>query len=256
MVKSMQMVFCACGCGQLRPMFDNRGRRGYYLFSHHGVDTRFEKGHIPWCKGKYLVNPDLTMSDDLAYILGVCFSDGYVTFHSNSRAWYVGLHVKEKAFANSFREALIRINLHPSRIRESTETSRVNKIKSTFYRVTAWSNKFCEFVKPLDISSLYEQLIRDRDYTLAFLRGCFESEGSARDRKGHGVEVVAFCNTNTNLIDLVSNLLEGIGYSFSVTKEEHEEENWKTLYSIRLLGNSKTKKKFLYQLNPIIKMVM
>ena len=250
----MPMVFCACGCGQLRPMFDNKGRRRYCIFGHHGTNTRFKRGHIPWSKGKYLVNPDLTMSDDLAYILGVYFGDGYLTFHTGS--WLIGLHVKEKIFAESFREAMLGIGLHPSRILKSKETSRVNKIKSTYYRTIAYSNKLCNFIKTIDISSLYDILTKKERLVLSFLRGCFESEGSARNRKGHGVVVEVFCNTNTNLIGLVCKLLKWLGYSFSIGKQQPQEEKWNTLYRISLHGNSTTKKKFLYLLNPIIKMVI
>lgn len=254
MVKSMQMVFCACGCGQLRPMYDNRGRRGHYIFNHHGIDTRFEKGHSPWCKGKYLVNPNLTMSGDLAYILGVYYSDGYISYHTGS--WLIGLHVKEKAFAEYFRETMLRIGLHPSSIYKSNEISRVNKIKTTYYRTTAYSNKLCNFIKSLDIFSLPDILTEKETLALCFLRGCFESEGSARNRKGHGVEIMVFCNTNVNLINVVCKLLKWLDYSFSITKEEHDEEEWNTLYRVNLHGDSKIKKKFLYQLNPIIKKVI
>lgn len=252
MVKSMQMVFCACGCGQLRPMFDNKGRRKYYILGHHGINTRFKRGCTSWCKGKYFVNPDLTMSDDLAYILGVYVSDGYLTFSTGS--WLMGLHVTEKIFAESFRGAMLRIGLHPSRICETNETPRGKM--TTYYRTVARSNKLHDFIETLDMSSLYNMLTEKESFGLQFLRGCFESEGSARNRKGHGVEIVLFSNTNTNLVDLVSNLLEWLGRPFSVTKEERGEKGHKTLYRIYIHGDSKTKKKFLCLLNPVIKMVM
>lgn len=168
----------------------------------------------------------------------------------------MGLHAKERVFVNSFREALIRIGLHPSRILESVETSRVNKIRNTYCRVTAWSNKFCEFAKMLDILSLYEQLIRNRVYVLSFLRGGFESEGSARNQKRHGVEICVFCNTDTNLINLVCELLKWLDWHYSMRREERKEEKWNPLYRIYLRGNSKTKLNRLYQLNPIIKKVI
>lgn len=41
----MQMVFCACGCGQLRPMFDDKGRQRRYINTHYNSEkTQIKKG--------------------------------------------------------------------------------------------------------------------------------------------------------------------------------------------------------------------
>lgn len=46
-----EMVECACGCGELRPKFDKKGRRKYYIKGH-SKGGRFKKGHKTWNKGK------------------------------------------------------------------------------------------------------------------------------------------------------------------------------------------------------------
>lgn len=37
-------VFCECGCGQIMPMYDKRGRRRRYIKGHGGVKTQINKG--------------------------------------------------------------------------------------------------------------------------------------------------------------------------------------------------------------------
>lgn len=44
-----EMVECACGCGEMRPKFDKRGRRRYYIAGH-GKGGHFEMGQSPWNK--------------------------------------------------------------------------------------------------------------------------------------------------------------------------------------------------------------
>lgn len=44
MTSSVPMVFCACGCGQLRPMYDKKGRKRKYINGHGGIETLIKKG--------------------------------------------------------------------------------------------------------------------------------------------------------------------------------------------------------------------
>ena len=42
--RSVQQIFCECGCGQIMPMYDKRGRRRRYINGHGGVKTQIKKG--------------------------------------------------------------------------------------------------------------------------------------------------------------------------------------------------------------------
>lgn len=46
-----EMVKYACGCGELIPKFDKKGRRRYYK-QNHCPKGLFEEGSVPWNKGK------------------------------------------------------------------------------------------------------------------------------------------------------------------------------------------------------------
>lgn len=243
-----ELILCGCGCGERRPKYDKRGRQRLYIKGH-CKDGHFEKGHIPWCTEKYIVQPNTKMSETLAYILGVIKGDGYFTKAKGS--WLVGLHVAEKSFAEKFQLCLRKLNFNPSKIRVSKQISKVNKKETVFYRVNAYSNKFHDFYKNLSCVKIF-QLIKNNDELIySFIRGFYESEGSARKRERHGVEIT-LSNTENDLIELIGRLLKRINITYSVTSRE-QNKNWKKSYHIRILGASDSKIKFMNKLNPIIK---
>lgn len=63
----IEKVYCACGCGELRPMYDKRGSKRFYIIGHSSNNKvpwnkgtkgvckpnsgSFKKGIVPWCKG-------------------------------------------------------------------------------------------------------------------------------------------------------------------------------------------------------------
>lgn len=46
-----EMVECACGCGQMRPKYDKKGRRRYFIAGH-SKKGQFKNGFEPWNKQK------------------------------------------------------------------------------------------------------------------------------------------------------------------------------------------------------------
>lgn len=210
---------------------------------------KFVKGMTSWKKGKYDICPNIEMSETLAYILGVIKGDGYFTKHKGS--WLVGLHVKSPEFIEKFRECLKKISLNPSVISVTKELSRVNKKEMILYRTTAYSNKFYDFYKDLSYNGIFD-LIKNSDRLIySFIQGFYESDGSARKRKRHGVGIT-LSKTNYDLINLTAKLLNKIDIKHSIHIYKRE-NNWKDLYTINILGASSDKIKFLNKLNPIIR---
>jgi len=210
---------------------------------------RFARGHTPWNKGAYSILPDLAPSEDIAYILGVVYGDGYTTYHRG--AWQTGLHTASKDFAESFRKALAKIGLHPSRVTEQIELTRVHRKRSTLYRTLCYSNRFAEFINSLSFYQL-RLLLNDANLKWAFLRGFFESEGYMRVRERNRTQI-SFFNTNTELIHFVAELLTYLGFESSLRLNRTPSANWKPCYALNLKGNLNKKREFLFKLNPAIK---
>lgn len=210
---------------------------------------RFIKGHTPWNKGGYSILPDLAPSKDMAYILGVVYGDGYTTYHGG--AWQIGLHTASRAFAESFRKALVKIGLHPSRVYEYIEPTRVHRIKTTVYRTSCYSNKFAEFINSLSFYQL-SLLLNKESLKWAFLRGFFESEGYARVREQNRTEI-AFSNTNRELTQFVAELLTHLGFGSNLRVQKTPSPKWRPCYILTVKGSLSEKRDFIFKLNPLIK---
>lgn len=66
-ITEVALIACACGCGNLRPALDNRGRPAKFIYGHGNRgrkfpdlkhEKQFQKGHIPFNKGTVGVNGD------------------------------------------------------------------------------------------------------------------------------------------------------------------------------------------------------
>lgn len=244
----------------------NRDTLGRFIKGFHAcLSAEFKRGHIPWIEGKHhngktkqrlsmasrgnhhaLINPNLEMSETLAYILGVIYGDGYFQFLKGS--WKVGLHVSEIEFAKSFREALSQIGLRPSKIMSSPSDYGMKQ----YYRVEAYSKAFYDFYDSLSLSELKDKLLLSQNLTWAFLRGLYESEGTKLYRGKHSLNVMALYNTNHKLIQLAEVLLNHLGFPYAVVIRKPY-GNRKSLYGLALRSSSQRKEEFLRLLNPCIK---
>lgn len=50
-IHTNKMIKCKCGCGQLRPIYDSKGRKRYYIKGHYNK-YQFKKGDPAWNKNK------------------------------------------------------------------------------------------------------------------------------------------------------------------------------------------------------------
>jgi len=213
---------------------------------------KFSVGHT-LNRGTYIIKPNLHMSCDLAYILGVIYGDGYV--YRNNNEYIVGLHVVNRVFIEEFRGRLASIGLHPSKVYESIEQTSINghSYQTKMYRVVAGSNMFGDFVKQLSYNDLYTLLLINKKFIYSFLKGIFESEGTVHENGMHGLSLVILYNTDKDLIELTNNLLKYLGYSCSVLINKKESKNRKRCYYVNITGGSKKKLELLKALNPVIK---
>jgi len=152
----------------------------------------------------------LTISDDLAYIIGVLLGDGSVSSCKDGH-YTIQLSVTSKKFALEFFSSLKRIGLNPhiavfpppkpSRLRNG----KVIIPKKKQYRVRAYSKKFVLWFKKLTFEEI-ERMLNCKMLQAAFVRGIYESEGNIRkDSRGNRRIVIA--NTNLELLKLVQKIL-------------------------------------------------
>lgn len=288
-----EMVFCKCGCGQLRPMYEKWGhRRKHYVNGHSTriniseevlrklyIDEKNapkEIGEKLGCsptvvrrslkeynihirtksevqKGKEwdeekLAPLNLSMSDNMAYILGVIFGDASV-FRSGQGHYIIRLHVTSIVFIKSFQNALKLIDLKPSKVRRR-ENYRKNQHDS--FEISAFSKRFYKYFININIETLEDELTKKRSLTFAWLRGFYESEGCITKNRNNAL-IVTMTNTDRKIIYLVKKLLDTINIKHSCYTYRRENPNHKTKYDIYIRGTSAEKRKFIEELNPVIK---
>ena len=182
---------------------------------------------------------DKTPTPALAYILGTIEGDGCVS-HSR-RSYGVFLHVKDECFVESFRGALIKIGLKPTKIYESKKIQR--------YYVQAWSKPFYVWFKQLSFQSMYKILGTDH-MKKEFIRGFYESEGSF-SVKGHRW-VLEMTNKNKELIEFVQRLIQDIGFSSNIKSLHRTTGFVKDVYRLRLRGGQTKIDRFIKEIKPCI----
>jgi intein-encoded DNA endonuclease-like protein len=167
--------------------------------------------HNPY-NGMYIPSLELLKpSEDLAYVIGVKVGDGYVTKRRRVHKGYcgnegfaqiIGLHVKDKEFAEEFAKRLAKI-LRREPIKPRYERSS----GSGYYVVEVQSKTLYELLKkPVDLDRLRKYIEHCDRCIAAFLRGFADSEGSV-EKNGH----ILIYNTDYELLKYVKKLLRRLG---------------------------------------------
>lgn len=161
------------------------------------------------------LKPNLQISEDLAYILGVLKGDGCACLIKREvptilNTGRVDLIVSSKTFALSFSSALQNIGLHPN-----FYLTRRKGWKKQAYCTSAYSKTLVEWYKALTFSDIECLLTENQVYMCAFVRGFYESDGSVyKPKYERGIcrfyRFLLF-NTDEALIDLVQRLLQKLG---------------------------------------------
>lgn len=178
-------------------------------------DVRISKATVlRWCRGtnntfNKTKRVDLDASPELAYIVGAYFGDASATEGSNYR-YKVKLKVVDREFAEAFAGALRGIGLNP-RMGFENDRTRTGR----WYVEVTSKGLFRFLTGPRE--GLFEVA---GAYPRKFLRGFFDSEGSAVVSKGR-VKVLA-SNYDIEVLRLCQNLLEGLGIHSKTYKTKHK----------------------------------
>jgi intein-encoded DNA endonuclease-like protein len=149
------------------------------------------------------ISPNLKMTEDLAYVLGVLKGDGCAFIRKDGNGEIV-LTVSQRKFADSFSKALLRIGLNP----HIKEGKMKGWGKKQAFIVTAYSKTFVEWYKNLNLT--IETFTMEKS-VIAFIKGFYESEGNIYKPKRCRFPMLSMFNSNRNLVKLVQQLLSKIG---------------------------------------------
>ncbi|WP_048148846.1 LAGLIDADG family homing endonuclease [Palaeococcus ferrophilus] len=169
---------------------------------------------LRWCKGTHNTfnrtkRVNLKPSAPLAYIIGTYLGDATAVEKSNYR-YAIRLKVVDREFAEAFAGALSEIGLSPS-LGFERNTGRSNR-----WYVEAYGKGLFNFLRgPED--RLFEVA---KAYPREFLRGFFDSEGSAIVSNGRAR--VEACNYDLEVIKLCRELLSELGILSRIYRTKHK----------------------------------
>jgi intein/homing endonuclease len=198
--------------------------------------------------GKVPVN--LKDSYDLWYIVGVCHGDGSVykfKHHQckNANFYKVDLSVKDKIFADSFKNALLNIGFKNigERVRKAPTYNQ-----GFCYNVCVDSKTFYEWYKKLTYNKM---LMMNKKYKIAFLRGLFESDGCFCKMKYPQATIT---NAKKPFLKFVQKMVSDLGFKSSIYYKKGGycpsfNSAFKSGYILSVIGGSKQVLKFVKMLD-------
>lgn len=191
--------------------------------NHRYVRSRRRKLGLPknhsW--GPRYLHPNLEEpTTNLAYVLGVLFSDGnvYGRYVNNPSRYWITLNTIDTSFAESFANALKQIGLNP---KITIITKLRGYMKKPQYQVRAISKAFCQWFKELTLEKVANLLNSDPLF-LEFLRGLYEGDGylvkcnQKQIKRGreylYTIWRFGIINTNIKLMEIISERLRKLGF--------------------------------------------
>jgi len=192
-------------------------------------------------------NFDNSPTPVLAYVVGVIFGDGCITYYRKQNSYRIYLRCTDREFAVSFKYALERIGLHPSTVKSVKPRTERHK---PVWRVEAQSKLFYKWFMALNLEKL-KLLLGTGELKLEFIRGFYESEGCLwrGDKSRKRNWCISICNTNADLIKLIRSILTDLGFSFSVWISR--KAGRKLLYNIQMSRFNEVLR-FLQEIKPSI----
>jgi len=220
--------------------------------------TGFSQGAVHYWMKKYRIKGrksdeshckrvNLDFSPTLAYLLGVCYGDRsvYKTWckHIGRHRYEVALHVRNKTFAESFKEALGR-----------------QGFKARLYCYNGWwhvfanSKIFYHYFHSLALNNV-KSMLKSDELAKAFIRGFYESEGTFclcyQKRWNTFSKVLAISNTNSQLLKLIQERLGKWGLEFHVYGP-FPRGTWRPIYALQTAREEQIYR-FLKLIEPCIK---
>src|SRR3989344_6685738 len=175
------------------------------------LSKEIEEKRLKNLKEKINLKPNLEMTEDLAYILGIIKGDGCI--YKNNRTYKIVLDITNKNIAIDFLNSLKKIGLNPS-TRERMPSNGIGKLKK--YVIIAQSSYFGVWYKNLSIDNL-KNLLKKEECIIGFIRGFYEAEGSISKRHDrYNTITISIYNTDLKIMRVVKYLTDKLGFNFNL----------------------------------------
>jgi intein-encoded DNA endonuclease-like protein len=181
------------------------------------IRTLSESVNMAVEQGKMVNDPDLEVTEDLAWLIGAIYCDGSC-FKNSSGDYIVSLYAVDKEFVDSFVRRIEEIGLACDRNITEPDEEGWNDL----YEAKAYSKRFYEWWEDLDKDRIEEIASK---YPASFVGGFYDSDGSLSRRNGNWN--VRIRRNDRWLLELVCDLVsENIGVEFL---DIYESENSKVI---------------------------
>jgi intein-encoded DNA endonuclease-like protein len=171
----------------------------------------------------------------LSYIVGTVLGDG------NVGHYLTRLRTTTLSFNESFAESLKKVGVESKTVYNNPRES---------WNTYVCSVEFAKWLKNLTIDDIRNNVINNKKRMIEFIRGFYESEGSAK--KWYNVVYVEMANTNKEILDLIEEFIKKLGFGCTI-RRGYDKRYDSYIYRLSLLGPSQTKLKFLKLIKPVIK---
>ena len=150
-----------------------------------------------------------------SYILGVLCGDGYLRINKSTGHYLVGLDVCDEDFADKFRECLVNVyGLIPSKNKRIIKSTNLCENPKPRYVINLTSKlvvedllKYSKSFKTKEWTVPEEIFKSNLEIKSAFLRGLFDSEGSASLKKPRGL-YLSLCSWNKEPLLKIKEILK------------------------------------------------
>jgi len=155
------------------------------------IEDWIYRGKIPWL-AKWIPEP----SNELAYVLGVLYGDGY-TVKEHHHNYDIELLVKDYEFAETFSKTMSKLLNKKYMKPVIWKKGRRNLIR-VYYR----SKAFYMWYKKQNLESLKQYIEYSKETLVNFLRGLYDSEGT-----NYRCKQIYLSNNDIDLLEYVQHLL-------------------------------------------------
>jgi len=187
-----------------------RDEKGRFVEGHPGFNDKpnsrsFKEGHTPWNKRKW----NYEGRPETGYVLGVLLGDGCVC----KEYGIIVLSVKDREFAERFKESLEEIGMGVPEIRER-ETGTGHR-----HIVRRGCKEFSDWFHSMNHQEMYS-LLDTREMLLQFVAGLFDSEGSVGVHEESYSYNIRYVTTSKEALNLFLKATEELGYEFRYYKDK------------------------------------
>jgi len=164
-------------------------------------------------------------SKELAYVIGVLLGDAIV-YYTPGSGYTVELRVKDKDFIEAFRRNMGAL---------TNKLNRITRISDGRYRIRYRNKKFYMWYKKQTLETLRFYIEYDMETICFFLKGIFDSDGSAG-------KIITISSTNLKLLRYIEYLLDRLGIHSYINIDKEAGG------SVRIANREGVRRKRLYRL--------